>query len=324
MPRLRTELESLVKTTFPTLAKTTSTAILSNLESRGCEIWNASTNIIRDADSHEDAQAEAEQSERTAVLLRFFAFTLLDFAYQSSSKRQKDQDKLIRNLKVGVKACKSCLDKGELDLASETIQKCGYYVAAASGGSPLVNLIDKSDKDHGRSIVEDLASEIRLLRMTHAWKTERLDLADHFYHDFTSSQYRRSAPLIESAAEVLHEIGRSLLKNKLEEPAMKWLQRVLAMLDSCDVTQLSQDAFDVRLAASASLGEHCSGVFHQPHTNVDSELLCSASFTNLTATSAKPHSRAGCCSWPRQSNGISVAAGQSHPCRRASRRREAR
>jgi hypothetical protein len=283
--------------------------MLSNLESHGCEIWNASTNIIRGAEQHEDAQVEAEQSARTAVLLRSFAFTLLDFAYQSSSKRQKDQAKLIRNLKVGVKACKSCLDNGEVDLASETIHRCGHYVSAATGESPLVNLINKGDTDDGRDVVEDLASEVRLLRMTHAWKIERLDLAEHFYHEFMSSQHRRLAPLIESAADVLHHIGRSLLKNKLEEPAVKWLQRVLATLDSCDVTQLSQDAFGVRLAASVSLGEHCNSVFDQPDTNVDSELLCSAWFTSLTSRSAEPHSRARCFSWPRQSNGIPVTTG---------------
>ena len=321
-PSLHTELESLVKTPFPKLAKTTSTSTLSSLETYGREIWNASTNIIRGVEPRRGAHVEAEQSANTPILLRAFAFMLLDFAYQSCSKRQKDQDKLIRTLKLGVKACKSCLDNGELDLASETIQKCGHYVAAATGESPLVNLIDEVDKDEGRRIVDELATEVCLLRITHGWKVGRLDMAEHFYLEFaTGARNPASAPLLESAADLLHQIGRSLLKNKMEELAVRWLQRALATLDSCDVTQLSQDASEARLAFSVSLGEHCQSIFGREHTESDSALPRSARFRSCTTTGAEPSTRAGYFSWSWQPNVISVAAGHSHPCRRASRRR---
>lgn len=91
--------------------------------------------------------------------------------------------------------------------------------------------------------------------MVHAWRTERLDLAEHFYLEFFNSSPKSSVALAEGAAELLHNIGTALVSQKLQEPAEKWLQRALALLSSCDVTQLSPDAFEVRLAISVSLGK---------------------------------------------------------------------
>lgn len=250
----RSQLENLIKTSFPNPTKIISNNTLSSLESCGSEIWNASTNIIRCAGRQEDRCAHDDYSEHQGVLLRVFAFLLLDFVYQSSMKRRKGQDRLIRNLKVGMKACKSCLSAGELDLASSVIQKCGKHAAATSEASPLVQLTANGDRNGERAILDELISQLRLLRMTHAWRTERLDLAEHFFLEFSNSQFLRSANLSEFAAEALHEIGRSLSKNNQNELAQKWLQRALAALDSCEITQVSQDAVELRLAAIVSLG----------------------------------------------------------------------
>lgn len=244
-----------MKNSFPTPTKNIPNSILSELETCGSEIWNASTHLRRSAQPQEIHDNPAKDSSRAGFLLRMFAFMLLDFTYQSSPRRQKDIDRLVRNLKIGLKACKACLEAGELDLASNCIQRCGQYAAAAAEDSPLVQLTDKENDNDARASLQDQMAQLRLLRLTHAWRIERLDLAEHFYLDISNSSAKPSIALVESAAELFHGMGKSLLARKLEESAEKWLRRALAMLYSCDVTQLSQDTVEIRLAISTSLGK---------------------------------------------------------------------
>ena len=182
---------------------------------------------------------------------------LVDFAYQSRPKRQKDQDKLIRSFKIGLKACQHCLDKSETNLVQAAIQRCEEYVAAATGDSPLVQITKKTEDNDNRDTLKRLASEFGLLRITHAWRIERLDLAEHFYNDLSNHYLSEVPSLAENAADSLYQIGRSLLKRNLTEPAAGWLQRAVNALGTCDILQQSQEAFDLRLAISASLGEQC-------------------------------------------------------------------
>lgn len=254
---LEQELDKLIKTSFPGSVSSTPGNILSELDSLGCEIWNAATKIIRGDDSLRDAQAQADGSTRAATLFRVFAFMLVDFAYQSRPKRQKDQDKLIRNFKIGLKACQHCLDKAETDLVQVAIHRCADYVAAVTGDSPLVQITKKTEDSDDRATLKRLASEFGLLRITHAWMIGRLDLAEHFYNELLNSYLSEVPRLAENAADSLYQIGKSLFTRNLVEPAARWLQRAINALDTCDIVQLSQEAFDLRLAISASLGEQC-------------------------------------------------------------------
>ena len=180
---------------------------------------------------------------------------LVDFAYQSLSKRQKDQDKLIRNFKIGLKACQHCLDKAEVDLVQAALQRCAEYAAVAVGESPLVQITIKTEDSDDRATLKRLTSEFGLLRMTHAWKSQRLDLVEHFYNDLSNSYLSEIPRLAETAAESLYQIGKSMLQRKLAEPGARWLQRAIDILDACDIAHLSQEAFELRLAISASLCE---------------------------------------------------------------------
>ena len=216
---------------------------------------------------------------------------LLDFGFHSIPSRQKDEDRLVRNLKIGVKACKACLEAGELDLASTTIQKCGQYAAAVTEDSPLVQLTNEGDKDNVKASLDDQTAQLRLLRMAHAWRIERLDLAEHFYHEFLNTS-KTSVALVEGAAELLYEIGRALLARKLEEPAEKWLQRALSTLKSCDVTQLDRDAFEMRLAISTSLSTHHGTSKECVDADLDSKMHDHERLGSLIAASAKSDRRA--------------------------------
>lgn len=206
-----------------------------------------------------DGQKPTRTGSQITALLRCYAFLLLDFAYQSCSKRNKDQDRLSRNFKVGLKACKACLDKDQLDVAAKLIHRCGQYAAAEA--SPLVSLTKGAGQNDEEPHIEDLVSELRLLRAAHAWKVNRLDLAEHFYTEFANTQRSQASVLAEKAAELTHEIGAALLRQHTLEPAAKWLQRAVHALDASDVSQLSQDAPDLRLAITVSLGRLAHAIF---------------------------------------------------------------
>jgi hypothetical protein len=276
----------LIKRGFPGSAKSTSNIVLNELEACGSEIWNASTHLIRSAQAAEHHEDGPVDCARASFLFRIFAFMLLDFAFQSRPKRQKDQDRLIRNLKVGIKACKVCLDAGELDLASTAIQKCGQYAATVAEESTLVQLTSECGNGSVKTGLDDHVVQLRLLRLTHAWRVERLDLAEHFYQEFLSN-YKPSAALVEDAAELLHKIGTALLSRKLVEPAEKWLQRALSALGSYNIADLSQNAFELRLAISTSLGTHCSMSNECVDADVHSQLHDPRWLSSLVAASAK-------------------------------------
>ena len=162
----------MIKRGFLASAKSASNTALTELESCGSEIWNASTHLIRSAQVAEDREHTATDGVRAGFLLRIFAFMLLDLAFLSRSKRQKDHDRLVRNLKVGIKACKACLDAGELGLASTAIQKCSQYAATVAEESPLVQLTGEGGNGSVKSGLDEHGAQLHLLRLTHAWRVE--------------------------------------------------------------------------------------------------------------------------------------------------------
>lgn len=176
-------------------------------------------------------------------------------AYQSSSKRQKAQEKLIRTFKLGLKACRYCLDNNELDLALQLLERCAEYVSAAEEESPVVKITKATDTSTEHSALKSLVSEFYLLRMTHAWRSKRLDIAEQFYSNLIRTRLDTSLNLAEKAADLLNEVGKSLTKQRLPKPAAKWLKRALDALNLGDAENLSQDALELRLSISAQLGK---------------------------------------------------------------------
>ena len=253
-----TELEGNIKKSFPKSSVNIPDAQTSELESAGCDIWNAATNLVRDAKTTDDASAAPPASVRFITLARVFAFMLLDTGYQSSLRQRKDTEKLVRNLKTGLKACRTCLNTGELELASIVIPKCAQYAESAAKESPLVQTTKQEDNDEQhRSTLAHLTSEICLLRLTHAWKVDRLELAEHFYNDFIDHGYRGALTSAVDAAELAYQIGKSLSKKHLPENAATWLERAVTLLDTGDIMELDPDAFELRLTISVALGKFC-------------------------------------------------------------------
>lgn len=229
----------------------------SAFDAAGTELWNATTNLLRDAEAHaQGPQLRRDAPSRIKVLLRVYAFHLLDVAYHASSKRTKDVQQRIRNFKLALKACQTCLENSELQMSMNILERCSDHVSTVEDASPLLRLSGDDDDGDGITRMKTLTTEFYLLRIMHAWKTGRLDVAKHFTSKL-DAQSARAAHLAEKAADLYYEIAKHLLKQSDIQGGTDWLDRALASLDVCDVEHLSDDAADLRLSISAKLGK-CS------------------------------------------------------------------
>jgi tetratricopeptide (TPR) repeat protein len=99
-----------------------------------------------------------------------------------------------------------------------------------------------------------IRNTLPLLQMTHAWKIGKFDAAEHHYNKIHVSQLSGSASLAEKAADLYYEAGKSLAQKNLHDTAIVWLERAISALDACESEDQSQDAGELRLAITSSLG----------------------------------------------------------------------
>lgn len=224
------------------------------LDSLGSQLWNAATNILRQEESEHDPRKRKERG-RLVTLLRMFGYLLVDAAHHTSSRRTKDLDQRVRTFKIGLKACRFCLDNGELELALKGLERCSEYTSAAEEDAPIVRIVQSQDSDEidRHLTLKRLALEYYLLRMTHAWKSDRFDMAEHFSLKLGELGVASSADLAEKAADLFYEAGRSLADKKLWSDAIKWCERAISALENCNVEGLSQNAPELRLAITSTL-----------------------------------------------------------------------
>lgn len=189
--------------------------------------------------------------------LRIFAFLLIDAAHFGLAKRSYDLVRVTRDVKIGLKACRYCLGQMELDLASKALERCANHTHDMESRSPSLRIKDAEGQEMCReSEISSCVSQFHLLRMMHALKSDRLDLAEHFYNKYLASSGRAIATVTEICAQFCLDGGKALKKQGSIEMATKWLNRALIALNEVDIECLSQDAVELRIAISSCLGEH--------------------------------------------------------------------
>lgn len=252
---LRQELENHVKRSFPVPISTAIANRLSEFDHLGCNLWNAATNLLRE-DEQQQASDDSRERHRGPLqtILRTFAFLLLDTAHHATARRSKDMDQQIRNFRIGLKACRFCLDQNELQLAVKLLERCAEHVNTVETESPLVRMHNDHDEaNHRETKLAGMVSEYYLLRMTHAFKADRIDLADHFFDKLSISGVAQ--PIIaELTAQLCFDAGKTLVKRGSVDLSIKWLDRALSALDGCGVEDLSMDSSELRLAITSTLG----------------------------------------------------------------------
>jgi hypothetical protein len=208
------------------------------------------------------------------MLLRVFAYLILDAAHNTSSRRTKDRDQTVRIFKIALKASRCSLDHNDLDLAFKLLESCSKYVSAWDEATPVIRMADCECDDEGLLVLQ-LTSEFYLYRMVHASKTGRIDLAEHFFTKANITGDGRYPELLETAADLCFEIGRSQQHLKLLESALLWLERAYGLINGEDMDALSMENEDLRLAIAASFVDSLTGTPDSANTSRAWNLLTS-------------------------------------------------
>ena len=167
----------------------------------------------------------------------------------------------MRLFKVTLRASRLCVDHNQLDLAVTALERCSYYLPAAPETPDLLEIsnVETNEVDQHEAGQKVLEREYYLLRILHAWKCERLDLADHFYQSMSKVNIPdcpESEQLCIKIADLCYEVAKTRSRAKDILTAVKWSERGFAVLEKCEDEGFSQEAVELRLSIAVSLGEH--------------------------------------------------------------------
>ncbi|KAL8654418.1 MAG: hypothetical protein Q9210_001512 [Variospora velana] len=182
-----------------------------DLDERGTTIWNLTSKYKEDA--------------TLAVALAL--------AWASGLIAATDD---IRVFKITLKASRWCLDQSQLGVTEQIIERAAFYdrrLQHAPQGQFTQELAGMNRR---------LCKEYQMLRVTLAWRRERLDLADIWWSKLDQEQNALDAPLREQLADTLFEVGRDQAKKQLYKPALQWLERAYDILIAHDQDDLGSDA----------------------------------------------------------------------------------
>ncbi|KAF7189672.1 hypothetical protein HII31_08992 [Pseudocercospora fuligena] len=269
-PSLLAELESHTRQTLPSLPATTITLKSQVLDTLGTELWNASSCSSNDDDAPRDPRVQPAHAAQVNVAVRMFAMVLLDASHHASTRRSQDRGQQMRLFKVTLRASRLCLDHDQLDLAVTALERCSYYLPAAPETPDLLEIsnVDTNDVDQHETGQKVLEREYYLLRILHAWKCERLDLADHFYQSMLKVKTLNcpeSEQLCIKIADLCYEVAKTRSRAKDILTAVKWSERGYAVLDRCEDEGFSQEAIELRLSIAVSLVEQLLASDQEPH-----------------------------------------------------------
>ncbi|EMC95490.1 hypothetical protein BAUCODRAFT_123922 [Baudoinia panamericana UAMH 10762] len=256
LPDIEQEVETTIKRSFPLPRSTISPGKANELDRLGSQLWNATTNLCRANEDERDASIALPTRRRVIVVFRVFGYLLIDAAHNVVPPRGKDFEQHVRTFKVALKACRSCLETSELGLAQGVLEKCSAYATAAVEDVPTIGVTNDKEADtEYHNTLNVLVVEYYLLRMTHAWKSDRFDLADHFFVKVSQATLATCASLTEKAADLFHRASRSLVKQKRWDAAIQWCERAIQSLNSCEMEELSFNVPELRLAITVTYVE---------------------------------------------------------------------
>lgn len=244
------EVQAAVSQPFPKFSVSAKEAY--EIDAIGSRLWNAATKVLREHVG-EDSAIQGSSSDKFVASLRAFAFLLIDKARRTAANR-KDLSEQVRIFKLALKASRLCLEKSALDCASIVLERCAEYASSAEDASPI-NFTTREDTADESGILRELVVEYYMLRMSHAWKSGRLDTAEHFFRKIEKRSLAESVACAESCTELCLEIGKTLTKQKRPDVAVSWLERGVEVLDLYTDQSLEAVSEDLRLAVVAAAVE---------------------------------------------------------------------
>ncbi|KAJ9615350.1 hypothetical protein H2200_001425 [Cladophialophora chaetospira] len=167
--------------------------------------------------------------------VRAFSYLLLESAAHA---KQINQPRLFKN---GLKAGKSCVASGLLDLASKVLE----YLA--SKAEKLAEAADQDDNDSSEA-AQDLRARYVLLRIALAWKQDNLAVAEHFHTQLNDLQSTLRPDRLGELIDLCYEIGNDRLRQKQGSLAARWLKRGCQLLEEHSARISDMDIIELKLS----------------------------------------------------------------------------
>ncbi|KAJ3573769.1 hypothetical protein NPX13_g4582 [Xylaria arbuscula] len=200
------------------------------LEAAGLKLWNWSTHEKR----REDDGAPPQRC-KFLCLTRVLSLSMVALARRNDDNCTKSITYLRR---LAIKTSRSCIANSEYEYALWALQKAVEY-------NGLLQRVQGSPSEESRTCSQ-FEAEYSTLRI--AWKEDRMDVADHLYAGIMNLMTKVDTASTEQLADALFEIGRDLTSKKNFILAVKWLERALEQINAQEMSQLSRDAVELRLA----------------------------------------------------------------------------
>ncbi|PQE09145.1 hypothetical protein CJF32_00010362 [Rutstroemia sp. NJR-2017a WRK4] len=225
------------------------------IDEAGTKLWNAATRVRRvvlgGGDGSEGERAEHKEARKTLLMVRVYAFLMLDFtgggAGKTASRGKKDRENFLRLLKAGIKTGKNCLDEKNIEYSKTVLEKVAAYTDI------LQKAFEETGTPEEKSICGTLTAEYFVLRTVLAWRHDDMQLAEHMYNKSMNSKDIFDHDTTESLSDALYEIGKESLAQKQYTLAVKWLQRAYEVLNSDDLDKLSANATELRISILQTL-----------------------------------------------------------------------
>ncbi|KAJ4356283.1 sporulation-specific protein 22 [Didymosphaeria variabile] len=230
---------------LPLAASSVVAAQQDELEKLGTELWNTSTRLRRDL-SHTNGRASEEASRKyhEAGLLRVFSFLLLDSA-GSQSIQGRERKNCIRLMKIALKAARWCIENKEVGNATKVLERAAEYqeMLAQEGEN------ERNEAEWGAR----LRVEYYALRTALAWRSDRLDTAEHMFTKCNHLSRFLTASLAEGIADLFYEIGKDLLSKRDCEASTRWFERAHDILEEQRLEMLSAEAGELKVSIMHSI-----------------------------------------------------------------------
>ncbi|KAI1422777.1 meiosis protein SPO22/ZIP4 like-domain-containing protein [Xylaria sp. FL1777] len=207
------------------------------LQAAGLSLWNWCTQEKRREDNNTPSQRD-----RFLSLVRVLSFLMLALAQRSDDKSPRTITHLER---LAIKTGRSCIASNELEFGLWALQKAVEY-------NGLLQRLQGSPSEESRTCSQ-FEAEYNTLRIVLAWKEDRMDVAEHLYASVGKLTTHLDTASAEKLADALFEIGRDLTLKKNSVLAVKWLERALELISAQEISQLSRDAIELKLAISQAL-----------------------------------------------------------------------
>lgn len=263
--KLAIEIDGHIRNSLSTLNPSLVASRVDEIDAYGTDIWNAAADIIHEDKEPREPRSQAASMVSVGVSLRVFSLLLLDLSHCASSRRTKNRAQQVRLFKVSNRTAKLCLERKQLDLSVTALEVGSKHISRPAEPGPLVEFssTDGPPLSAHEVSMKSLECEYYLLRILHAWRSERRDLADHFFHSWTKVHMPEGSPRIDAsvkAADLFYEFARQLAKKGDAEVAAKWYDRALAALWDGDPELAGHDSGELLTSIAVAYGKMINDV----------------------------------------------------------------